>query len=302
MGIVFIVNNKNNRLRKLLPGLRSYFEERFPGQVKFLFTLRRKHAVELAKEATEAGCDYLIAVGGDGTLHEVINGLLQCGKPIEDQPVIGLLPLGSANDFARTAGISFSLETLEQWIRNGTPNKIDVGVIRLSSSGEVRYFINMAGIGLGSEVVQCMARSEPFLGAAFHYYLGILKGFRHYAKKKVVCRGNTWQWEGDMLQMAVGNGRYFGNGICVVPEAELADRRLHVAVFGDLSLWDYIKNTGKLKRGKKIEHPQVKYYSTEELYIEGTGCGIEADGEFVGLLPASIAVMPAAVSFLMPTV
>ena len=300
MRIVFIVNNKNNRLKKKLPALHSFFEVRFPGQVEIQCTLRHWHAAELAKITSEEGCDYLISAGGDGTLHEVINGLLLSEVPPDRRPAVGLLPLGSANDFARTAGISSSSEDLAKWISNRTIQKIDAGMIRLDATGEMRYFINVAGLGLGAEVVQLMNRKEPFLGAALHYYYGIFRGFLQYRKKEVVCRGNAWEWKGRMLQMAVGNGRYFGNGICIVPQAALADGTLGVSIFGDLSLWDYMKNIQNLKKGNFIEHPGVIYRNSNELFLKGDGCGIEADGEFLGSLPATVSVIPSALSFLMP--
>jgi len=120
MKIVFVVNNKNNRLAKVLPKLSQYCQQLNIGNVQFVSTLRKKHAIELAKEATEKGCDYLIAVGGDGTLHEVINGILQSKLPINEYPVLGLLPHGSANDFARTAHISNSIEELITLIQSNT--------------------------------------------------------------------------------------------------------------------------------------------------------------------------------------
>ena len=301
MKIIFIVNNKNNRLKKRLPALRSHFEACFPGQAEFQFTLRKWHAAELARLAAEKGCDFVIAVGGDGTLHEVINGLLLSNIPPNDRPAAGLLPLGSANDFARTAGITSSPDDLEKWVSKGSTRKIDVGMIQLVASGETRYFINVAGLGLGAEVVQLMSRAEPVFGAAIHYYQGIFRGFRKYCKKEVSLRSNSWQWKGKILQIAVANGRFFGNGICIAPQAVLEDGSLNISIFGDLSLWDYIKNIGNLKKGKLIKHPQVTYQITAALLLEGEGCGIEADGEFVGYLPANISIRPAALSFLMPT-
>ncbi|MBT8182462.1 MAG: acylglycerol kinase family protein [Eudoraea sp.] len=112
MNIVFVINNKNNRLAKVLPRLRKYCREIHLGSVQFIITQRKKHAIELARKVTEKGCDYMVAVGGDGTLNEVINGMLQSNIPTNEYPTIGLLPLGSANDFARTAGISNSIEAL----------------------------------------------------------------------------------------------------------------------------------------------------------------------------------------------
>ncbi|MBT8209679.1 MAG: diacylglycerol kinase family lipid kinase [Eudoraea sp.] len=300
MNIVFIANNKNNRLSKVLPGIEHHFQDVFSGRVQFLYTTRKKHAIELAREVTENGCDYLIAVGGDGTLHEVVNGVLQSDIAPNKYPALGLLPYGSANDFARTAHISNSLEALVEHIQSDTTQKIALGKIVLMQTREIRYFINIAGVGLGPEVVQKLERSASVFGPRFNYFKHIIKGFLSYTKKEVDCTSGSWQWKGKLLQMAVANGRYFGNAICIAPDARLTDGQFQVSIFGDLSIWDYLKNLGKLKKGVKINHPQVSYHEAHEVLLESKDpCGIEADGEYVGLAPATLSVLPEAISFLM---
>lgn len=302
MKIVFVVNNKNNRLAKVLPKLKEHCQQTNMNGVQFLSTIREKHAIELAKKATKDGCDYLIAVGGDGTLNEVVNGILQSNIPAAEYPVIGLLPNGSANDFARTAHVSNSIEELINLIQTNTTQKIDLGKIVVQQTRETRYFINIAGVGLGPEVVQHLERSSSIFGPGFNYFKHIIKGFIGYTKKEVSCTSNTWQWKGMLLQMAVANGRYYGNGICTAPDAKLADGQFQVAIFGDLSIWDYLKNIGNLKKGVKIDHPQVSYFDAKEVLLESNdSCGIEADGEYVGLAPATIKIVPRAIRFLMPS-
>ena len=301
MNIVFVVNNKNNRLVKVLPRLDEYCQQANMGNVRFIFTLRKKHAIALAKQATENGCDYMVAVGGDGTLHEVINGILQANVPPNEYPAIGLLPYGSANDFARTAGITNSIEALIALIRSNTTQKLDLGKIILQKTQETRYFINIAGVGLGAEVAQNLERSSSVFGPGFNYFKHIIKGFLSYVKKEVSCTSGTWQFKGKLLQMTVANGRYFGNAICIAPDAQLTDGQFQVAIFGDLSLWDYLKNFGNLKKGVKIDHPEVTYHTAYEVLLKSNdACGIEADGEYVGLAPATISILPKAIRYLMP--
>jgi len=301
MKVVFIVNSKNKRAVRVLPELELLCRQTNPRSVQFLPTRRKKHAIELAREAAENGCDYMIAVGGDGTLHEVINGLLQCSLPADKYPAIGLLPCGSANDFARTANISDSTEGLFNLIQNHTTQKIDLGRIQLQQTGVVRYFINIAGAGLGGEVVQKMEESSALLGPGLNYFWHILTGFLRYIKKEVTCTGGNWKWKGRLLQMAVANGRYFGNALCVAPDARLGDGLFQIAVFGDLSVWDYLKNLGKLKKGVRIDHPEVTYQKAKEILLESKSpLHIEADGESVGLAPATLRVLPEALVFLMP--
>ncbi len=301
MKIVLVVNNKNGRLAKVLPRLDEYCQRTNIGSVQFISTLRKKHAIELARQATENGCDYLVAVGGDGTLNEVLNGMLQSNIPANEYPAIGLLPYGSANDFARTARLSNSIEELFQLIQSNTTQKIDLGKIIIQHTQETRYFINIAGVGLGPEVVQNMEQSSTGLGPGLNYFKHIIKGFLSYVKKEVSCTSSTWQWKGKLLQMAVANGRYHGNAICTAPDAKLSDGQFQIAIFGDLSIWDYLKNFNKLKKGVKINLPQVSYHEAKEVLLESNdSCGIEADGEYVGLAPATISIMPKAVRFLMP--
>jgi YegS/Rv2252/BmrU family lipid kinase len=300
MNIVFVINNKNNRLAKVLPRLYQFCQQTSMGNAQFFFTERKKHAIELAKQATENGCDYLVSVGGDGTLHEVVNGMLQSKLPANEYPVIGLLPYGSANDFARTTRISNSIEELVEMIRSNTTLKIDLGRILLQQTHETRYFINIAGVGLGPEVAQKLEQSSSVLGPGFNYFKHIIKGFFSYVKKEVSCTSSTWQWKGKLLQMAVANGRYHGNAICTAPDAKLTDGLFQVVIYGDLRIWDYIKNFRNLKKGIKINLPQVSYHDAGEVLLESNdSCGIEADGEYVGLAPATISVVPKAINFLM---
>lgn len=302
MKIVFVVNNKNNRLVKVLPRLEHYCQQTVPGSAHFICTLRKKHAIELAKKATEKGCDYLIAVGGDGTLNELVNGMFQSNIPANAYPVLGLLPYGSANDFARTACISNSIEELITRVLSNTTQKIDLGKIIIQQPMETRYFINMVGVGLGSEVARNLEQSSSVLGPGFNYFKYIIKGFISYVKKEVSCTSSTWQWKGKLLQITVANGRYFGNGICIAPDAKLSDGQFQVAIFGDLSIWDYLKNYGNLKKGIKINLPEVCYHNADEVLIESNSpCGIEADGEFLGLAPATISVLPKIIRFLTPS-
>ncbi|MDB4292844.1 diacylglycerol kinase family lipid kinase [Maribacter sp.] len=302
MKIVFVVNNKNNRLAKVLPRVEQYCQQTNLGTIQFISTLKKKHAIELAKQATENGCDYLIAVGGDGTLHEVVNGLLQANVPANKYPTIGLLPQGSANDFARTAGINNTIEALFALIQSDSTQKIDLGKIQLQQTRETRYFINIAGVGLGAEVARNLGRSSGVLGPSFNYFRHIIKGFLGYLKKEVSCTGDSWRWSGKLLQMAIANGRYFGNAICIAPDAKLTNGQFQISIFGDLSIWDYLKNYGNLKKGVEIKLPQVSYHLSKEVFLESNAsCGIEADGEYVGLAPATISIVPSAIRFLMPS-
>ena len=166
------------------------------------------HAITLARERV-ADVDLLVAVGGDGTLHEVVNGALRSNLPINEYPVIGVLPYGSANDFARSAHLTNSIEQLVGLIQSRSSKRMDLGKIILHHTQETCYFVNIAGVGLGPEVVRGMEQSSGVLGAGFNYFVNILKGFLRYVKKEVQVTSSQWQWRGRLLQMAVANGRLY---------------------------------------------------------------------------------------------
>lgn len=288
-------------MAKLIPQLEQVAQEMNTEEIVIKSTHRPKHAIAFAQEVVDEGCDYLIAVGGDGTLNEVINGMHLSKMPQQKYPSLGLLPYGSANDFSRTAGVTSSIEELMALIRSDSTYDIDLGKILTHQDQEIRYFINVASAGLGPEVVKRLELDSSPFGPAFKYFKHIIQGFIRYVKKEVSCSSSTWKWEGPLLQMAIANGRYYGNAVQTAPEAELSDGQFQVAIFADLSIWDYLKNYGRLKKGVKIDHPEVIYQVADEVLLESKdNCGIEADGEYVGLAPATISILPKTIRFLMP--
>jgi YegS/Rv2252/BmrU family lipid kinase len=301
MQITFIVNSQIKKLRKTLKEIGDTFYRVDDVQVTILQTHHAGHSRELAEEITQKGCDYLIAVGGDGTLSEVLNGMMNTNIPTNEYPVLGVLPRGSANDFVKTINISNKVLDLKQAILNKHIQKIDIGKIIIEAKPtEPEYFINIASLGLGPEVVKAMDSSGKMFGSSIAYFSSIIRGFLSYKKRSVLCEADEWQWEGKLLQMAVANGQFFGHGICVAPEASLQDGLFHISLFGELSLFDYLKNLGNLNKGIKINHPAAFYYTAKELKISPVNdqCGIEADGEYLGESPVTATVVPNAIKFL----
>jgi YegS/Rv2252/BmrU family lipid kinase len=304
MQVTFIVNSKIKKRHRTLNEIGDVFYKDEHIQTTILQSQYAGHSVELATECTKNGSDYLIAVGGDGTLNEVLNGMLNASVPINNYPILGVLPKGSANDFVRTIIPLQNLPQLKKAILNKSARKIDIGKVVLGSTPlRPKYFINIAGLGLGPEVVKIMQGSNKLFGSKASYFSAIIKGFLSYDKRAVKCECEEWSWEGSLLQMAVANGRYFGDGICIAPDASVADGLLHVTLFGELSLMDYLLNLGKLKKGIKINLEGAHYFTTKQLKISSTAIkpsGIETDGEYVGEAPATITVVPNAIKFISP--
>lgn len=304
----FILNSKIRNRKRF---------ERFIGEIEHasLFeritvheTQRQGHAIQLAEKATEKD-DLVVAVGGDGTLNETLNGFM-IGNQFRvgtHAPVLAYLPYGTANDFARTAKLDTDPARFIDLVERNQTEQIDVGMIRyttMDGDEEERYFLNIADAGIGGEVVQKVnkSRTKKFLGAGITYMKAITEAFMTYIQSPVTIEADTFKWKGKLLTLACANGRYFGNGLCIAPRAALNDGRMQIIVISDISAKDYAMNIGKLRKGEQMEHPKVHYFTAKELEVIPSeySCGIDADGEYLGNIPMHVKILPSEINFLMP--
>ena len=261
------------------------------------------HAVELAKNVVENNFTHIIAVGGDGTLSEVVNGMALSGK--ENLPVLGLLSYGTANDFSKTTKLYGSISQLKNLIENNSTRKIDIGNVKFTGKNQMpeeRYFINIGDIGIGGQIVENINTGKKIFNADMTFFLETLKAMFSYKRSKVKCRCKEFNWEGKTLSMVIANGKYFGSGLCIAPDAELSDGKLNMVILGDVTIVDYLKNLSKVKRGEKIIDPEVFYKEANEIEIIPleSKCPIDLDGEFIGYAHATFKIIPGKIDFLMP--
>lgn len=257
-------------------------------------------AINFSAEAVGKKYDTVLAAGGDGTLHQVLNGMLKSEKAAQELPALGVIPLGSGNDFARALGINPTLQSVKNFLQK-KPILLDVGQIEYHSDGVKKsaYFINVADAGMGPEVVsKLQASSKPF-GTAIAYYTGILSTFFTYRPMVVNINTPAGQWSDKLRTLAVGNGKFYGHGLCIAPDANLQDGTLNTFVCGDVSVFDFMRYSTTLKNSDYVRHSKVHYAMTTTLQLTAeTPCRIEADGELLGFLPATINVVPNRIRFL----
>lgn len=296
MKIYFIIKGLI-KTKRLFKEIKNFFPE-----AEIFETTYASHAVELARNAAEKNCSHLIAVGGDGTLSEVVNGMVLSRK--EKFPVVGLLTYGTANDFSKTVGIDGSIGQLKKLIEKNSIQKIDIGNVKFTGKNnkpEERFFINIADIGIGGYIVENINKSNKIFGADATFFIETLKAMFSFKRTKVKCICSEFQWEGKTLSMVMANGKYFGSGLCIAPNAVLSDGKFSIVVLGDVTIFDYLKNLSKVKRGEKIIHPEVFYKEANEIEIIPleSNCPIDLDGEFIGYAPAKFKIIPGKVDFLM---
>jgi YegS/Rv2252/BmrU family lipid kinase len=193
--------------------------ESFTG-VEWTETTHSAHAARLARTAALEGCDLVVAIGGDGTVHEVVNGLMQI--PANDRPALGVVPVGSGNDFAFSLGMPGDPEAALRQVLCGTPRPVDVGRIQ-DGNGRTEFFSNTVGIGFDAIVV-IHSRNVPVLQGFAVYLIAVFRTllFNHHP---FFCTIETDQrtWQNSLLMLAVCNGQREGGGFHLVPDGKNND-------------------------------------------------------------------------------
>lgn len=268
-------------------------------------TLSKNDTTALASKFTDKYVDVILSAGGDGTLHQVVNGILMGRENERKLPAVGVIPIGSGNDFARGAGLKINIDQTLKILTAFKTRRIDVGYVEFSvqPGGGLEkgssYFINVADIGMGPEVVgKVLSSGRPF-GSEVAYYKSILNTFLTYKPMVIKAISNDWSWEGKLRTLAVANGKYYGHGLCIAPDAIMDDRVFSVFICGNVSVFDFIMHTGTLKKGKHILRDEVLYKTTTAIeFTSESPCPIEGDGEILGWLPAKVKMSERQLEFL----
>jgi diacylglycerol kinase (ATP) len=256
------------------------------------FTEYHGHAIQLAADAADAGYNCIIAIGGDGTFNEVVNG----ADPEKNQHIIfGLIPAGTGNDFYKSIGRKFSIVSFVQSLQNKVIHNYDTGV--LTVNGTKRFFLNVADAGFGGHAAVLLDNQRAAgLKGGLSYSVAILRAFFSFSKPvvSIVYDHDKVLFQGRMMMLAVCNGNTFGNGLIICPDAMPDDGILGICIIGDVRIWDYLKNYFNLMKGKKINHPDVHYSSANEISVQihQGDAMIEADGELTGSGDCSFRVLP----------
>jgi YegS/Rv2252/BmrU family lipid kinase len=251
------------------------------------------HATEAARHALRNGERYLVAVGGDGTVHEVVNGMIQNGRAIAPDAVLGVVAAGSGCDFVRTFGLPGDAGPAARRLASGRVRAIDVGTVTCTyGDGEgTRYFVNIAEAGLGGAVVARTARLGRFLGAA-RYASGFwltLPGFRP-AAVRLDADGHAFGWRA--FNVVVANCSFYGGGMRISPKSDPGDGLLDVLVMtGPKS--DAFSTLPEVYRGTHLPHRNIAELRAGRIRLDADRpFPVEADGEVLGTTPVSFGIIP----------
>jgi YegS/Rv2252/BmrU family lipid kinase len=272
----FIVNGVRKQSEKALKTIA--LAQKSPRlETEVISTEFPKHAVALAKDWTKSK-HIIIAVGGDGTCNEVLNGWHQAES---DSCAFGILPDGTGNDFQRML-TPFDPKVFVYNLEALNVKHVDYGLLE-TDIGETA-FLNIADLGFGAKVIQILERQRNRgMKGKLSYSIAIARAFMCYRKKKIHMRVNGEAWEGKALLIAFCNGRDFGYGLTIHPNASLNSGDLGVTIVGDVSLLTYASKLRDLKNGRHIQHRKLTYAAASHIEFQDMHPTVhmEVDGELV---------------------
>jgi YegS/Rv2252/BmrU family lipid kinase len=313
---LLIVNPRSGggQTGKIFDAMRAPLE-RALGDFDVAFTERGRHAVDLARDAAIAGRALLIAVGGDGTIHEVVNGLMEAREKGGPVPRLGIIGQGTGGDFRRTLGIEHRLDRYCAAIAGGRTRRVDVGratFVAHDGAKATSFFNNILSVGIGGIVDQLVAEASRGLGGTFAYYSASFRGLLKSEIGVLACTlslaGQERRQEVTTRNLAICNGRYFGSGMKVAPMAEPDDGTFEVVSLGAASKLRFaIESSTRIYTGEHIGKPGIEHFRCDKIKVELLNGDIadrfllDVDGEPLGRLPMEIELIPGAVEVLVPS-
>ncbi len=293
----FIVNPVagGGTVRKQWPGIEALLRN---AGISFdaVFTEGKYHAATLAEQAIAEGTRHLVAVGGDGTAHEVANGILRQTTCPSEEVTFTLLPVGTGNDWVKTHGIPKNHKKWVAFFQTGKTSYQDVGWLTYQADGgdQKRYFINVAGLSYDAYVAKRAEAYETQVSSAIFYLFLIFRCLFEFRvpRLRVVFDGRTM--EERIYTINIGICRYSGGGLQLVPHAIPDDGKLALTIAGHLSKLGVLLVTPFFYSGNIGWHPKVSMLQVEEVLVESADNQpvlVEADGEFLGEGPVQVGIL-----------
>jgi len=302
--IAFIVNPHagNGVTGSNWPFIEALARDRL-GHFETYMTQKPGDASMFAKAAVAKEAGLVVCMGGDGTLNEVINGIMMHEESIRSDVTLGFVPNGTGCDFVRTVPIPQNMEHALNLIAAGPVRSIDLGKLffRNHEGCEcLRYFHNITSFGLGGEVAQRVNRTSKALGPFISFLWATLISIFLYGKKRIRIRiDNDFEQEFNIWNVAVANGRYHGGGMRVAPDASVYDGLLNVTVIGDLTIPEIFLNLPKLYNGRIYDIDKVVIFTGEKIEaFSDQQVLLDVDGEQPGMMPIAINMVPGALKII----
>ena len=265
-----------------------------------LLSERPGHMVELAEQAARNGAELVVAVGGDGTLNETVNGLMRAGTPTE----LAVVAIGTGMDFVRTYGIPTRFDDAVRTVLTGRTRTIDVGRVSYRTwAGDAaeRYVCNVGSVGMSAAVARRANGMSKMLGGRATFFYALVRVFFEWQNTVVEVALDGERRSARMHDVIIANGRYHGGAMLLAPDAQPDDGLFDVLTIGDVTKLDFITTAPKLYRGTHLSHPKIDLVRARVVEVDARErLPIELDGEQVGTTPARFEVVPGALRVRVP--
>ena len=288
--------------------LRAHF-----GAFSVAFTKKQGDGIELAKRGIASGRKFIIACGGDGTINEVANGILETGEDVE----LGIFPSGTGGDFRRTLGMPSTAREVAKALREGITKMIDVGKVTFLSHNDEqvsRYFLNVSSFGLSASINERVKSTNLFkwlpgntLSGKSNFAFSTLQEVleTEFITVRVKIDDNDEKTL-NTINFCVANARFFGGGMKIAPDAKINDGFFDVINIGDIKTAKIILNVYKLYNGSHLSLKEVKSTLAKKIEVKSVDKNqtifIETDGELPGKLPAVYEIVPNALKIRVPKI
>ncbi len=275
-------------------------------QIRFreFFTRQKEHAVSITRECIREGYRKFIVIGGDGTLNEVVNGIFQQTEVAAGEFTLGMIPVGTGNDWCRMFNIPFKYKKAVKLIRKHNTFIQDVGRVRYRSSGEehTRYFINVAGMGYDAVVAAKTNRDKAHgRGGPLIYLKNLFTSLLFYthSRTSIFLDDDERPRQSQTFSLSVGICKYNGGGMMQLPDAIPDDGILNVTLIKKLGKFSVLKEVKNLYDGSFIHHPKVATYTAKRIRIDSDpAIQLEVDGESLGHSPFEFDILPRSLRFI----
>ncbi|MEM2489188.1 MAG: diacylglycerol kinase family lipid kinase [Thermoplasmata archaeon] len=261
------------------------------GEQNYEFTKYPGHAIEISKKISNEDFDLIVSVGGDGTLNEVVNGLVNSNKTIV------ILPFGTGSDFGKTIGIR-NLDDFLIAVKNGKKIKVDIGNVYFTEQSFSRYFINILEIGFGAEVMNYVNKHKSL--GKYSFILGIISTLSKMKKFDLNIQLNTIKKTFSTIEVIVANGKYFGGGMLASPDSKIDDGFLNLHILKSFSKLKSVIRLRNLISGEYIKKGYSYDFISNEIFVENSGILVEMDGDVIGKTPIKITILEKKIEFLIP--
>ncbi|HBW36570.1 diacylglycerol kinase family protein [Desulfosporosinus sp. BICA1-9] len=265
--------------------------------IQYEYTSGPRDATKITQRILQEGYTHIIAVGGDGTMNEVVNGFFTDGQMINPDAELALFSHGTGGDLIRTLMIPKGIEGFLAILSQRRKRKVDVGEVFFQKDHgqqESRYFINVADVGLGGETVARVNQQSKLLGGKLSFLIGSVISILRYRNKVMRCEiDGKLISEGRQNSIMVANGRFIGGGMMIAPQAELDDGLFDVVCLGDFSTLTLLRHLPKIYRGAHLKIPGVEVYRGQSVVITSTEKALlDIDGEQPGYAPITFTLHP----------